>query len=412
VEDCKKKTRYFTNPWVWGTDSLDYSKTLPPTEGAVLDCTLGVNPIDLPINIFDALKQFSNANQDILKQYPHDDLLITKIKEGICRKLEKEDAITEDNIVLGCGSLDILNNINLLCLTRGQAVYGHGPQFTAYEDNVNFIGGKYEYYALLRENNYKFDAEEYIKGMSEKHSLFIVENPNNPTGQVIALEGIKKIAEGAKSLGKILIVDEAYGDYMDFFESALNIVSDFENLIVVRTFSKAVGLAGLRLGYAINKSSKTAAGEAGEDSILFQLTKLLNAFDANSLARVLCVKMLELFETNEEGYLGIEKVRAANKKVQKAVEDAYKAPIGLKIAETSDRTPIVTIYIDEPSAAMLADETWSLQDYLFYNFKLRTVGCQTYRGLNRFTVRILLPYSDDAKVDFLAASLADASRKL
>mgnify|MGYP001446169133 CR=1 FL=1 len=82
----------------------------------------------------------------------------------------------------------ILCGLNLLCLTRGQKVLGHAPQFTAYIDHVNCSGSVYECYYLNRERGYRFEVEGYLERMGPQYDLFIVENPNNPTGQILALE--------------------------------------------------------------------------------------------------------------------------------------------------------------------------------------------------------------------------------
>ena len=63
-----------------------------------------------------------------------------------------------------------------------EKVLGHAPQFTAYIDHVNCSGSVYECYYLDRARNYQFDAAAYIAQMSAAYDMFIVENPNNPTG--------------------------------------------------------------------------------------------------------------------------------------------------------------------------------------------------------------------------------------
>ncbi|GMO49784.1 MAG: histidinol-phosphate transaminase [Treponemataceae bacterium] len=367
------------NQYIVDYVSKDYSH-LP--EGKIdLDCSLGVNPEDLPQTVFDALK---NIPQDVIKHYPHNDDAQQKIaewyrKQGIAR-------LTKENILLGCGSLDLLYNINLLCLTREQKVLGHAPQFTAYIDHVNSIGSVFCYYTFDAAQNYKFDAGAYRSAMSADYSLFVVENPNNPTGQVIDLADIKAVAEKARELGRILLVDEAYGDYMETGNSAINLVPDYPNLAVTRTFSKAFGMAGMRMGYA-------AISTASE--MLSPLKKVQNMFACNGIARALAMAALA------GGASPIDSARLIADK--KTILDIFDGSAFFRIAHTSERTPIMTLYYTR-------DANFDLQAFLLKHENLLTVSCASYDGLGKNAVRIMLPKHAD--VPLLAAKLKDAQAKL
>jgi histidinol-phosphate aminotransferase len=336
----------------------------------------------------------------------------------------------ERNILLGCGSLDLLFNLNLLCLTRGQKVLGHAPQFNVYVDNVRFGGSVYECYCMRREaGNFLFEADRYIEQMREEHRLFIVENPNNPTGQVIPLADIARIAARARALGRILVVDEAYGTYMGMDNSAIRLLGSYPNVVVTRTFSKGMGMAGMRMGYCVGGSDKYGGGASGEDSVLFQLSKLVNSFACNGLARALALAMLRTDPASLDSYLALGQI-AHNKRALRQIFEGGSDGMGgsgsdgsssggsglrrlraLRMAATSDETPILTVYVDEPSAAMRADAGWSLQSFLAQSVGLGTVSCATYLGLDRFAIRIMLP-SDAGQVALLSDMLARADEML
>jgi histidinol-phosphate aminotransferase len=422
-------TTYYMNRWVCQNDSLDYSRTISPVTGIELDCTLGVNPNDYPQSLYDKLHEFHKPAgegdghyQDIIKYYPHDETICQSIADRLKRLLA--DADVSDglfypegvNIVLGCGSLDILNNINLLCLTGGQRVLGHGPQFTVYEDNVVFTGSEYDYYQMVKkstdvqDHNYRFNADKYIEKMkASAHSLYIVENPNNPTGQIISRLDISKIAEYALATGKILIVDEAYGDYMDISNSAITLLKKYPNIIVVKTFSKGLGMAGMRMGYAVSSSRKDGITDDGlsinEDSILFQLSKLINLFVSNGMARVLAQTIIEAPEDTIEKYLDIAQITRDKKYVLDYIE---KSTV-FNVATTADNVPIFMIYYDATDEFKAENPEFNLQSHLAC-CHLGTVSCETYRGLDKYTVRIMLPKS--SKIDQLITILEAASAPL
>ena len=125
--------------------------------------------------------------------------------------------------------------------------------------DVTMSGGIFESYKLKPENNYKFIASEFIDLINDDLKLIYLDNPNNPTGQIIPLEAIEKVLKVALDKNIVVIVDEAYGDYMNENNSAVNLVPKYENLIVTKTFSKAYGLAGLRGGYIIQNEDLTKA---------------------------------------------------------------------------------------------------------------------------------------------------------
>ena len=93
--------------------------------------------------------------------------------------------------------------------------------------------------------------EDVLAALNGQHKLVYLDNPNNPTGQIIPLIEIEKILAAAQKQNVFVIVDEAYDDYMPKQNSAMQLVDKYDNLIVVKTFSKGFGLAGLRGGYLV-----------------------------------------------------------------------------------------------------------------------------------------------------------------
>ena len=317
------------NPYLLDYVPKDYAGNMPSGE-VKLDCSLGVNANLLGNCVFKRLHDFQqkivlytgNVPEVIdegdfndIKYYPHDDTLKTALAKWYHEHGVGINWLTADNFILGNGSYDILCNINLMCLTRDRAVLGHAPQFTAYIDHVNCSGSRYAAYYLSKESGYTFSVEEYLEQMSDDYEMFIVENPNNPTGQILPLEGIRKIAERAYSLGKVLVIDEAYAEYMPFANSAVNLVAEFPNLIVTRSLSKGWGMAGIRLGYAV----MDADGE-----LMKQLQKLVLPFNSNALARALVLTALQSKLENPADPFGVKDTERNKRIVLEAVETFFQ----------------------------------------------------------------------------------------
>ncbi len=399
---------FSVNPYLLDYVPKDYAGNIPSGE-VKLDCSLGVNANLLGNCVFRRLHDFQqktvlytgNVPQVInegdfndIKYYPHDETLKMALAKWYHEHGVGIHWLTADNFILGNGSYDILCNINLMCLTRDRAVLGHAPQFTAYIDHVNCSGSRYAAYYLKKESGYTFSVEEYLDQMSADYEMFIVENPNNPTGQIIPLEGIRKIAERAYSLGKVLVIDEAYAEYMPFANSAVNLVAEFPNLIVTRSLSKGWGMAGIRLGYAVMDA----------DGVLMkELQKLVLPFNSNALARTLVLTALESELENADDPFGV-KDTARNKRIVLEAVATFnlKYDRHLEIAKTYEETPIMLVYYEH------GDVDFDLQQHFMKN-GLLTVSCGTYVGLGKEAVRVMLPQEENMPLllKLLEQSIAD-----
>jgi len=156
--------------------------------------------------------------------------------------LSKFFNINAEYFVIGFGSdqlIDILTGV----FARKSIVVSISPTFSWYRLRTTFHGGTYIDVPL--NDDFSLNLYEIIQ-KSKNASLLFLCSPNNPTGNQFPLNDIKSIVEEVKSL---VVIDEAYVDFANF--SAYNLVKKYDNLIVLRTFSKAYGLAGLRLGYMI-----------------------------------------------------------------------------------------------------------------------------------------------------------------
>lgn len=134
--------------------------------------------------------------------------------------------------------MERLEKINKFVIREGSKVLGYALQFSEYITEVRVMGGFYEYMSLKKEEDFEFNYEEFIEKINDSYTLVYIDNPNNPTGQVISLDVIEEVTKKALEEEVIVVVDEAYGDSMDIKNSAVNL--EYPNLIVVRSFSKGL----------------------------------------------------------------------------------------------------------------------------------------------------------------------------
>jgi histidinol-phosphate aminotransferase len=384
-----EKFPYKANDYVVGYTPKDYSNDEPAPSEYDVNCSLGVNPAKIPQEVFDEYYALNPDNASPIKDYPHNE----SVKKNIVEYYKKNGVnnITEDNIILADGSVAFLTHICFMFLGAGRTVYGHKPQFTAFLDAVQYSGASFDGYLMKPENNYKFIPDEYIAGMSDNHDLFIVENAINPTGEILRLDSVKAIAKQANKLRTVLIVDEAYGDYIeDMGESAINLINKpgFENVILSRTFSKGFGMAGVRLGYAV--ASK---------EICKQLSKIEIHFNATSISRLAVIGMLK----SGRRMINFDGIAENKKAVLDLVAGLQKK--NLAVATTGTTTPIITLY---STNAIPSDK--SLYSYFLEN-RILVVSCEVYQGLNNRSVRIMIP-EDKNKLTLLTNAITNISNEL
>lgn len=167
-----------------------------------------------------------------------------KLEELIAYKLGLDDARC---IVLGSGSDELIDLTVKLFIDPGDIILTVNPSFSMYKVYACIAGGRIVEYTMTED--YIFDTEVFLSVLDtfrERIRLIALCNPNNPTGGCIDEKDIAKIVE----YGIPVLVDEAYIEFSGI-GTAIGMLKDYENLIVLRTFSKAYGLAGLRIGYAV-----------------------------------------------------------------------------------------------------------------------------------------------------------------
>ncbi|MFW6150017.1 MAG: histidinol-phosphate transaminase [Chloroflexota bacterium] len=148
-----------------------------------------------------------------------------------------------DHIVCGNGSDELIDLVLRLFLEPGDEVINCPPTFGMYPFCTELCGGKLR--DVWRREDYSVDIPGIRRALTERTKVIIVASPNNPTGTTVMREEVAELLE----TGSVVVVDEAYCEFSG--TTVADMVMEHPNLVVLRTFSKWAGLAGLRVGYGI-----------------------------------------------------------------------------------------------------------------------------------------------------------------
>jgi histidinol-phosphate aminotransferase len=161
------------------------------------------------------------------------------------RKIGELAGLTAEHVVLGNGSTDVINFVVHTFIAPGDEAVIPVPSFPMYEARVKIAGGIPV--TIPMTPNLYWDMEAILKAITPRTKLIFICSPNNPTGNQIEAEDLLRILE----LGIPTFYDEAYYELEDKVASRASLINKYPHMVVNRTFSKAFGLAGLRVGYIL-----------------------------------------------------------------------------------------------------------------------------------------------------------------
>ena len=178
-----------------------------------------------------------------------------------------------DRVAAGCGSVGLLQQLLLAYVDPGDEVVYPWPSFEAYPIDVQLTGGVEVTVPLV---DHTFDLEAVAAAVTDRTKLVLLANPNNPTGTAVHVEQLRRLVEQVPG-DVLVVVDEAYREFVtaDLGDPITDLQPGHPNVVVLRTFSKAFGLAALRTGYAV-----------ADPEVVVELDKVLIAFAVNHLAQV------------------------------------------------------------------------------------------------------------------------------
>ena len=269
------------------------------------------NPYDTPYN-----------------RYP--DPLQLQVKE----KISALKGVSVENIFLGVGSdepIDLLYRI--FCEPQKNNVVALEPTYGMYAvcADINNV----EYRTVSLKENYQFSADDLLAATDENSKIIWLCSPNNPTGNALESAEIEKVL---KNFSGIVAVDEAYIDFSSQ-PSYLKVLKEYPNMVVLQTFSKAWGSAGVRLGMAF----------ASEDIIKI-FNKVKYPYNVNVLTQRYAIKLLDNFSQVEKKVKAILKNREKLEKQLakiKCIKEVYPTDANFILVKTIDSDVIYKYLIEK-----------------------------------------------------------------
>lgn len=254
------------------------------------------NPLGPSKNVIAAIQNELNE----LSRYPDGNAF--SLKKALA---EKHD-IEIDQVTIGNGSNDILEILTRAFVTPEHEVIFSQHAFAVYPIVTQAVGAKA---VVIPAKNWGHDLEAMQKAITEKTRVIFIANPNNPTGTWLEKNELSNFLQAVPE-NVLVVLDEAYFEFANAdaknYPNGIEWVKQYPNLIVTRTFSKAYGLAGLRVGYSVSSPQLADV-----------LNRVRQPFNANSLA--LCAAEIALADVD---YLnsGIQ----LNAKGMTQLTDAFK----------------------------------------------------------------------------------------
>jgi len=298
------------------TKKAFYAEEPQPVKGDILDCALGRNSFGTSEKAVEFARHYDWSNL-----WQHPDTSYKALKQDVCRFWSDYADLEVANVKVANGSSVVLSRLNKVFIEPGVKVLGYVPQWGAYMVEVAILGGDYEALPLGSQEDFKFHPDRLLSRITSDYQIVYIDNPNNPTGQLIGLGDIEIIVGESAKKDILVIIDEAYGDYVEEKHSAVNLINKYKNIIITRTFTKGYGIGQFRVGYAILST------ELGDYYDMVELPFSVSTMGA-SLAREAILDQDFIFSIRQQ-------VKVEKEKLTKELSKR-----GYLIAETCQSCPI------------------------------------------------------------------------
>lgn len=198
------------------------------------------------------------------------------------QKLADKHGIDMKQILIGSGGEQILKLLAHTFVNEGDEVIFGAPSFALYDIMASHIGAKCISVPLTKD--FKHDLKAFQTLLNERTKIVYICNPNNPTGNIMPKDELLKFIEILPDR-VVLMLDEAYFEYAIYdsdYLDGLQVLKNRPNTVILRTFSKVAGLAGLRIGYCFSSPE-----------IISEMGKIKGVFNANRIGQVAALASLD-----------------------------------------------------------------------------------------------------------------------
>lgn len=260
----------------------------------VLRLDMNENPEGLPQGTFQKILQ--KITPEYVAMYPE--------KDRLTKLLAQHDQISSKNISITAGIDEALRLIFQCFGEPGKKVVTVSPTFEMYDVYTKMFGMRHM--TVDYKEDFTIETEDIISEIDVQTGIVVLLNPNSPIGTSYAQEDVRRILEKAQSVGAVAVIDEAYHYF--YGHTWMQMITEYDHVLVLRTFSKLFSIAGLRIGYV-----------AGNEALINYIEKAESTFNVNTIAVLFAAEVIqdqqlleELIERERSGrYWLSEKLRTA-----------------------------------------------------------------------------------------------------
>lgn len=277
------------------------------------------------------------------------------------RKIAKWLNTTPEAIILTPGSDGAIRQTFEAFINEGDAVVHTLPTFAMYPVYSKMFGAKTHPLTYEKsEAGPQLSLDAILKQITEvKPKLFCLPNPDSPTGTVLEPQELRQVIELCEKLNVIILIDEAYHPFYE--NSCVELTKDFKNLIVARTFAKAWGLAGLRIGYAV-----------GHPELIKYYHKLRPMYEVSTVSIAFMERMMDHVDAM---YDSVKRLNEGKLFFRKEMQS-----LGLKTLETNGNFQHVSFGVNSEEIHKV------LREYVLYREDFKE---ECLKGFSRFSVTTL-----------------------
>lgn len=308
-----------------------------------LDFSVNINPFGVPV----AVKQALYETVEICHEYP--DISTEKLSREVSDML----GVSRERLLFGNGASELFMAI-VHALTPHKTLI-ISPSFYGYEYAAASVDSEIIYFTTKAENKFRIDESIFSYLTSDIDLLFLA-NPNNPDGNLIAPDFLEKIISHCEKNGIFVVLDECFIEFCGREYSMIDHISKYDNLIIVRAFTKIFAIPGVRLGYLI----------CNNQELICNIKRQLPEWNVSGLAQAAGCACAGQYEYIERA---IEYVRAEREYMIQSLANS-------EIEVISGEANFILLHSDRDLYEELLQQGILIRD------------CQNYRGLKKGYYRI------------------------
>ncbi|MDR2443772.1 MAG: aminotransferase class I/II-fold pyridoxal phosphate-dependent enzyme [Deltaproteobacteria bacterium] len=227
---------------------FQYSRSLNVSCHALTDFSVNLNPLGQPPE----LDEFFNLATPFMLFYPE------PYSETLADYIEETFQLDKGAVLVGSGSMPIIYNIPRVFKPKNTVIIG--PAFAEYARAIEIAELKHVYVHAKEEEEFLVTPELIEEALKLKPNMIFIANPANPTGRLVPNESLEMLLEASNDPnGPMVVIDEAFMGFTVNGNTAVDMVKNYPNIIVLQSMTKLFSVPGIRLGYAISSPKNIAA---------------------------------------------------------------------------------------------------------------------------------------------------------